>query len=125
MAGEREAAKKEKWSWEIFVACMFMGLGVGMILGDGGPGVIIGMGVGFLLGSFIKIRKRVSISLPRSVGGIALTIIGIGFISLGLSMIGYLPHQILQYAGGIVFVGLGLLLIIVGASNLKKSSKTP
>jgi putative effector of murein hydrolase LrgA (UPF0299 family) len=38
----------------IFVGCMFIGLGLGFLFGAVTPGVLIGMGVGFISMSFVK-----------------------------------------------------------------------
>jgi len=121
MTEKVESEKHRKWSWEIFTALMFIGLGLGMIFGESSAGVILGMGVGFLLSAFVKIGRKVTIRLPRSFGGIALIIIGIGFIFLGLGILGYLPSQILQVAGGISLLGLGVLIILAGGIVLKKT----
>lgn len=32
----------------LFLACLFLGLGIGLVLGRAGTGVLIGIGVGFL-----------------------------------------------------------------------------
>ena len=32
----------------IFVGCMFLGIGIGMLFGEPGIGVLIGLGVGFI-----------------------------------------------------------------------------
>lgn len=42
----------------IFVGCMFIGMGIGMALGDTGIGMFIGMGVGFLASAMYKSEKN-------------------------------------------------------------------
>lgn len=33
----------------LIAGCLFVGLGIGMWLGDAGPGVLIGLGAGFVI----------------------------------------------------------------------------
>ena len=47
-------------------------------------------------------------------------IIGLGFILLGFEMLGYLPRQIIQYAGALAFIGLGILMLAAGGRILKR-----
>ena len=99
---------------------MFIGLGLGMIFGNGGAGVIIGMGVGFILGSVIKPERKAVIEFPRSAGGAAMILVGLGFIALGLGMLGYLPQQVVQQAGGLIFIGIGILIVSAGGLILRR-----
>ena len=39
---------------KIFVGFMFLGIGIGMVFNETGPGCLIGMGIGFIIGSLIK-----------------------------------------------------------------------
>jgi len=119
MSGEGE---KHRWSWEVFMACMFIGLGLGMVFGESGAGVIFGMGVGFLLSAFLRIErleKGFTIRIPRSLGGVALILVGLAFILLGFQILGIMPMEIARYAGGLALIGLGIL-ILVGAGLLLK-----
>ncbi len=41
----------------MFVGFMFVGLAIGLFLGQPGPGVLLGMGVGFIADEIMKRRK--------------------------------------------------------------------
>ena len=45
---------------KIFVGCMFVGIGIGMFLGETGSGTMIGMGVGFILEQIYSPKKNKS-----------------------------------------------------------------
>ena len=38
----------------LFVACLFLGMGIGMLYGRTWPGLIIGLGIGFLAMFLVK-----------------------------------------------------------------------
>ena len=38
----------------MFIGCMFLGIGIGLMCGSAGIGVMIGMGVGFIIESLLK-----------------------------------------------------------------------
>jgi hypothetical protein len=40
----------------VFLACLFIGLGVGIALDEAGVGVLIGLGVGFLVSAIVGWR---------------------------------------------------------------------
>jgi len=122
MSGEGE---KHRWSWEVFMACMFIGLGLGMVFGESGAGVIFGMGVGFFLSAFLRIErleKGFTVRIPRSLGGVALILVGIAFILLGFQILGFMPMEIARYAGGLALIGLGILILAGAGLLLKKKT---
>lgn len=58
---------RRSWSWGLFTGLMFIGLGIGLILGEPRAGVLFGMGLGFILASFIKVEPgRIRFSPPAS-----------------------------------------------------------
>lgn len=48
-----------------FVASMFIGLGLGELLERPDVGVFLGIGLGFILATLIKIERRILITIPR------------------------------------------------------------
>ena len=73
MEGEREHG----FGGLAFVACMFIGAGIGLLFGRPDVDGCIGMGVGFLAMGIIHTKKikptPVSIGLPKSFGHITLS----------------------------------------------------
>jgi hypothetical protein len=45
-------------SWSAFISSMFIGMGIGMFLGQTGVGLLIGMGVGYIAEKIIADIKR-------------------------------------------------------------------
>ena len=107
------------------MACMFVGLGLGMIFGESGAGVIFGMGVGFLLSAFLRIErleKGFAVRIPRSLGGVALILVGIAFILLGFQILGFMSVELVRYAGGLALIGLGILFLVGAGTILGRRS---
>lgn len=42
----------------IFVGCLFLGIGFGLLLDQPGPGTLIGMGAGFIVGAIVEAMGR-------------------------------------------------------------------
>ena len=112
--------KTTYWSWEIFVGCMFIGIGIGIIIGETGACTMFGMGIGFILASLIRIeRAKVLIKVPRHVGGGAIIGVGIIFIAFGLYLLGLITIELAKLLSGLLIILLGLLVIFIGLKVLK------
>lgn len=112
--------------WNVFLACMFIGLGIGMIFDQAGAGIIIGMGVGFLLEGLLESvstekkevfeERRVAYgSRARNVlGAVVLAVIGIGFIFGGLSLAGLIviPEYLWRSLGALIIIALGIAFLL-------------
>lgn len=84
-------------------------------------GIIVGMGVGFILGALVKVeRAKVEIRPPRGLGFAAFLAIGTALIGLGLNVLGLLPHKVLRFLGGVALIALGLLAIGAGVWAVKR-----
>jgi uncharacterized membrane protein len=55
---ENQDQNYHKVSGVIFVGCMFLGMGIGMIFKQTGIGMFIGMGVGFLASGILKLKEK-------------------------------------------------------------------
>ena len=55
-----ESQKNKNWdkiSGAVFVGCMFLGIGIGMIYDNVSIGTLIGMGVGFIASAIVKAKN--------------------------------------------------------------------
>ncbi len=117
---------EDRWSWEIFVGCMFIGMGVGMLFNHSGAGTLLGMGVGFILSSIIRInrfKKRLVLRVKTASPIIGL--VGLFFIILGLQNLGllHIPRISYEILWGILLILLGIAFIVGSIKLLVKSNR--
>jgi len=117
-----EEEKGKDLSGLVFVACMFIGGGIGLLFGRPDVGGAVGMGVGFLLMAILR-GKRVKssqaiISLPRSFGQVALCSVGALMIILGFLIL-YYPELIYPYLIGMGVILIGILIFLAGLIGIR------
>ena len=121
-----EGGKKGKGVF--IVSLMFIGMGIGFILIDiiGGVAFVasmfIGMGLGFILDTFIEIREsKISFTMPLSVSGIVMVLVGLSMITGGLIVM-FVPsllEKIMPYMIGVIFIAVGAFILAGGFRILK------
>ena len=117
-----EEEKGKDLSGLVFVACMFIGGGIGLLFGRPDVGGAVGMGVGFLLMAILR-GKRVKssqaiISLPRSFGQVALCSVGALMIIFGFLIL-YHPELIYPYLIGMGVILIGILIFLAGLIGIR------
>jgi hypothetical protein len=106
----------------VFVACMFIGAGIGLACGRPDVGGAIGMGIGFILMAFVRTREEpVEIRIPSSASAYFLIVLGIAFVVAGLGII-YFPDVLYPYMVGIFVILFGLGFVIRASGMLKKGA---
>jgi len=107
----------------IFVACMFIGAGIGLIFGRPDAGGAIGMGFGFLLMALIRERNvtvtPLTISLPRTFVQLSLVVVGTLIMVCGFFLL-YRPELIYPYLAGIGTVIVGFLVLLAGLIGFRR-----
>lgn len=107
----------------LFVACMFIGGGIGMLFNHTGAGWILGMGVGFLLMALVKLKgvepTPIAITLPKTLPFILLTAIG-GLLILSGACLILNPQLLYPYLIGFITIAIGLLLAASGLIGFKR-----
>jgi hypothetical protein len=101
----------------VFVACMFIGAGIGLMFKRPDVGGAIGMGVGFLSMALVRTRvEPVEVRIPSSLSGYFLILLGVAFVVGGVVTI-YSPAKIYPYLGGIFAVLLGIGFLVIGTKR--------
>jgi tellurite resistance protein TehA-like permease len=104
----------------VFVACMFIGGGIGLALGRPDVGGAVGMGIGFILMAFLRAREEpIEIKMPSSASAYFLILLGIAFVISGIGLI-YFPDILHTYIIGIFAILFGLGFLVMAGARLKK-----
>ena len=119
MSDERERGRA---GGLIFVACMFIGGGIGLSLGRPEVGGAIGMGIGFFLMALVRHRDEpIEIRMPSSASAYFLILLGIAFIVAGLG-IAFFPEFLQTYVFAIFAILFGIGFLIMAGVRLRKGS---
>ena len=105
----------------VFVACMFIGLGIGLLFDKPNVGMFLGMGIGFLFMAFLKGKeiRTIEISIPKTLPSLILTIVGLFFVIAGVLLF-KAPELIYPYLIGFAAIIIGLLIFVVGFTSIIK-----
>ena len=105
----------------IFIGFMFLGLGLGMLYGNTGAGLLIGMGIGFIVSSLLSKGKRIFIEAGVTQRSILITSLIIGgiFIFFGLWVLGIITISWNVIAGFLLLL-LGIAFIVWGTLSYIK-----
>jgi len=107
----------------VFVACMFIGAGIGLIFDRPDVGGAIGMGVGFLLMGLIKARgveaQPITIDLPRTLSSALMVMLGVLVIAIG-GVILLKPEWLYPYVVAMAAMALGAFILTAGLLSLAR-----
>ncbi len=107
----------------LFPACLFLGLGIGMIFGHAGIGIILGMGLGFIAMALIRVKSEpMEIKLPSSTASYFIILLGLFLIFTGLGII-FFPDMLFPYIIGVFIALLGIGFFIFGIKSVSKGKK--
>ncbi len=123
---ERKHGKEGEFGELVFVACMFIGGGLGLAFGQAGVGWLLGMGIGFLLMGIIRTRRvekaPITIGLPASTYRIILFMLGIFIIICGLALLYKQTVMLSHYLPGVALVIIGVIVLIASIGGRSKGS---
>lgn len=133
MSGAKASRRKDFIGF-LFVAFMFIGMGIGFFLDNIPPGLFVGMGLGFLAMAIADalIKEPISEESQPSkleshfegsgiIGTFLLILLGMGFIFGGLSLILGIDIPWRALGGAfILLLGLWFLLMALGKVKLMK-----
>lgn len=87
-------------------------------------GLFVGMGVGFLLDSLIRLEDtKVQVRFPLKVGGLTILIVGLLFILGGCLVLfsSELLSSLIPYLIGLGMITIGVYFLMAGTSLFRKS----
>lgn len=106
-----------------FVACMFIGAGIGLLFDRPEVGGCIGIGVGFLLMAIIRTKEikttPVTINLPKTFGKLILCVIGLLMITCGFCLL-YEPALLYPYVVSIGIIAVGIIVFLSSLVKIEK-----
>jgi len=111
----------------VFVGLMFLGAGVGLLVGHTGAGALIGMGLGFIVMALLRggVEEKCAEAAPRPPplsagkwGAIPLLGLGVIFMAIGVMLLLGLAVP-LRTMGALFLVLMGLAFLWWGISALR------
>jgi hypothetical protein len=121
MAEERRHWREDRDIGGLFIpAGLFIGLGIGLLVGRPDVGVLVGLGAGFVGMALVRSRHEpVEVHVPARSSEILLILIGILFIIAAIGLV-YFPAQLYPYLGAAFLIVLGLWFLLRGLGGYRR-----
>ena len=118
---EREHRKEDRDVGGLLIpAGLFIGLGIGLLVGRPDVGVLAGLGAGFLGMAFVRAREApVEVHVPSRSGDLLMILIGIMFVIAAIGLL-YFPDQVFPYLGAAFLVLLGIWFLLRGLGGFRR-----
>ncbi len=105
----------------IFIpAFLFIGLGIGLLIGQPGMGIFVGIGVGFIVMAAARMKQRAGTGLHSDAPEFISFLVGLMFIVGGIGLV-YFPAMIWPYLGAAVLILIGLWFMFKGYRSFSQS----
>jgi len=105
---------RERRMGGIFIpAFLFIGVGIGLLVGQPGVGALVGIGIGFIAMAAARTRQRMSAGLHSDAPEFISFLVGLMFVVAGIGLI-YFPTMLWPYLGAGVLILLGLWFMFRG-----------
>jgi len=106
--------RREKRMGGIFIpAFLFIGIGIGLLVGQPAVGALTGIGIGFIAMAAMRTRERMSTGLHSDAPEFISFIVGLMFIVAGIGLV-YFPKMLWPYLGAAVLILIGLWFMFRG-----------
>lgn len=107
----------------VFIGCFFIVLGLGLAWRRPDVGALLGLGIGFMLLAFVKIKREpITVKIPHSFVGYLLITVGFFFVILAMGLVFY-PQLIYPYLISIFIAFSGLFCILGGSHIIRGDAK--
>ncbi len=106
--------RRERKTGGIFIpAFLFIGIGIGLLVGQPGVGALVGIGIGFLAMAAARAREGAATSLHPAAPVFISVLVGLMFVIAGIGLI-YFPAMLWPYLGAAVLILLGIWFMFRG-----------
>jgi putative Mn2+ efflux pump MntP len=112
---------RERRMGGIFIpAFLFIGVGIGLLVGQPGVGALVGIGVGFIAMAAARTRQQMKAGLHSDVPEFISFLVGLMFVVAGIGLI-YFPMMLWPYLGAGVLILLGLWFMFRGYRSFSQA----
>jgi putative Mn2+ efflux pump MntP len=106
--------RRERNMGGIFIpAFLFIGLGIGLLIGQPGVGIFVGIGVGFIAMAAARTKQRMGTGLHSDAPEFISFLVGLMFVVGGIGLV-YFPAMLWPYLGAAVLILIGLWFMFRG-----------
>ena len=106
--------RRERKTGGIFIpAFLFIGIGIGLLVGQPGAGALVGIGIGFIAMALARTWKSPGSGLHPGAPIFISFLVGLMFVIAGIGLI-YFPAMLWPYLAATVLILLGIWFMVRG-----------